>query len=109
MSGEPTVHIAAISISPSGGLVVTPVREGRGDFSYIYRAANGIGWDADTRSLITPRPEEYTYGDWFEQVCRAVRQEYGQELVLSLHTEWVNIPDDIRSDIARRGRLLDDR
>jgi len=109
MSGE-RVPIAAISIDDNGRLLMRPARPGgRIDFNYIYRAAKGIQWNSETNSVVTPPPNERTYSDWFEQVCRGVLEEYGERLVLTPRTEWVNVPDDVRRDILMRALRLESK
>ena len=90
------IAIQEISIDGTGRLFVRPKLCNDADFALIYRAAAGIDWDADSRSLVAPKPKEWSYLDWFQNILSAVRTEYGDQLTFSSHTRWSNVPDDLR-------------
>ena len=72
--------IAEVGIDVVGRLYVRPIST---FFDYIYRAAMEVSWDAATRRLLSPKPREWTYLDWFKQTVAAAADEYGT--VLRVH------------------------
>lgn len=91
-----TDRVAAIGIDAEGSLWVRPETA---EFPYIYREGMEVGWDAATRSLTAPRPREWTYLRWFQQIRRAAREQ-GVSLVLTPTTEWSGIAEDLRRAIT---------
>ena len=65
----------------------------------IYRAAIEVHWDEAMQCLYSPKPREWGYLQWFQQIVTGVESEYGYHLRLKPETEWVNIPNDLRLDI----------
>ena len=55
-------------------------------FPYIYRAAMEVGWDPDNRALFSPKPREWSYLRWFQQIVAAAADEYGVRLVVTPYT-----------------------
>ena len=96
-----TISIEEISIDDAGRLLVRPTIQTGSDFAFIYRAAVGVNWDADSRSLVAPKPTEWSYLDWFQNIVAAVRSEYGDQLALSSRTHWRNVPGDLRDQIEQ--------
>jgi hypothetical protein len=93
------VEIAKVAVDSAGQLSVQPLLPGDTDFAHIYRAAMGVRWDAASRQLIAPAPREWSQADWFKQVARAVRDEYGVRLYLSPATQWMNVSPENRAEI----------
>jgi hypothetical protein len=89
-------NIAEIGIDENGRLWVRPAVT---SFDYIYRAALQVSWDSSTRRLISPKPREWTYLDWFKRLIAAAADEYGTALRLTADTQWTAIPADLRADI----------
>ena len=93
-----TTSVDEITVDETGRLLVRP-RLGRGeDFAGIYRAAMGVSWDSNIRSLMAPVPREWTHFDWFRHMVAAVVQEYGIRLVIRDDTKWT-VPDELRHQI----------
>jgi hypothetical protein len=88
--------IEKVEIRDDGRLFVKPASQ---NFSLIYRAASEVGWDTETRSLFSPKPRECTYPMWFGRILAAVATEYGVRLSLIPQTQWVNITDELQSEI----------
>ena len=95
------INIAEVALSTEGFLLVRPALSDGADYQFIYRAANGIRWAPDLRAL---RPYELGSSSpafWFERIVEAVKNEYGDELVLSEATSWKGIPPDLRAEIEQ--------
>jgi integron cassette Hfx-like protein len=71
------VEIAKVAVDSAGQLSVQPLLPGDTDFAHIYRAAMDVRWDAASRQLLAPAAREWSQADWFKQIARAVRDEYG--------------------------------
>ena len=92
-----TDNIVEIRIDSNERLLVKPEKE---VFDLIYRCACGVGWEKEGNCLFSPKPEKFTYIDWYGQIISAVKSEYGCQLKITSETVWVNIPDDIKSGIT---------
>ena len=95
------ITIASVSIDSARRLLVRPSLDADSDFALIYRAAMGVNWDSESRSLVAPTPKEWSHFDWFKHLIEAVSIEYGQRLVLSETTQWANVPEELRAEIER--------
>lgn len=74
---------------------VTPATH---DFPFAYREAMDVTWEPDNRTLSSPIPREWSYGRWFQQI-QAVASAQGVHLLLGSHTQWVNVPANIKLEI----------
>jgi hypothetical protein len=82
-----TDTIEAIGIDASGSLWVKPAVEA---FPHIYREAMEVHWDAQRLCLYSPKPREWSYEAWFQQITEAARQQ-GVELKIDQSTVWLGI------------------
>jgi hypothetical protein len=89
--------IAAVGIDAEGRLFVRPASA---RFPQIYREAMEVHWDAASRQLYSPRPHEWTYPRWFQQIVHAAAEQ-GWELRLMPSTAWIDIPAEVRAEIVR--------
>lgn len=94
------VRIAEVGIDPGGSLYVKPDGEA---FPMVYRAAMQVGWDAQNERLFSPKPIEWTYRQWFNQIASAVFDEYGVKLCLASDTVWTDVPDTLWEEIRTGG------
>ena len=92
------VVISEIGIDEDGRLWVAP--QGNTSFEMIFRSGKEVHWDSDRKRLFSPRPREWTYPRWFEQILAAVAEEYGASLKLTRATVWRNVPEDLQAAIA---------
>jgi hypothetical protein len=92
-------QIEDISIDSTGRLLVHPAMGPSDSYAYIYRSAMGVHWLTKERSLVAPTPKEWSYLAWFQQIVKAVADEYGDHLVLSDTTRWSNVPGEIKAEI----------
>lgn len=88
-------EITSVEIDDEGRLRVRPSKV---DMPLVWRAAMEVYWDASTRTLYSPKPREWTYPMWFQQLLAAAH-EYGVHLTLSPGTHWSNVPGDVRVEI----------
>jgi hypothetical protein len=58
-----------------------------------------VYWDEPRKRLFSPKPREWSYVDWFNQVVWAAADEYGTWLRLTPKTAWTNVPDSVRAAI----------
>lgn len=88
--------IEALGLDESGSLWVKPTTS---TFPYIYREAMEVGWDPERLCLFSPKPREWSYPRWFQQIRAAARQQ-GAYLRLGPTTRWSNIDASLRHEIA---------
>lgn len=69
-------------------------------FPMIYRAANGINWNSNKNALISSVPREWNHSVWFKHIVNFIASEYEIKLNLINETDWINIPNDIKKEIA---------
>lgn len=91
-----TDEIVEVKIDGDGKLLVRPQTCA---FPYIYRAAMEVGWNPDNRTLFSPKPREWSYLRWFQQIVSAVAGEYDVRLVITPQTAWSDVPDALRAEI----------
>jgi len=89
-------RIAEVGISQDGKLYVRPDKQ---DFSYIYRAAMEIDWNASQSVLFSPRSGEEPSSFLFGRILAAAADEYGIRLKIDAETTWSNIPQSLRLQI----------
>jgi hypothetical protein len=99
-----TIEITKIEILKSGKLVVTPVENWNNLFQFIYRTATGVDWDEETKSFIAPSSKEWSYFDWYANIVTSVISELGVNLKTTQKTEWQNVPEELKEDIASYGK-----
>ena len=93
------VDIVEAGVDASGRLYVIPTIPADTDFDLIYRAGMEVSWDADSRSFVSPIPRKWTRADWFRQILRAVKGEYGTSLRVLPSTQWSNVTAEDRKEI----------
>lgn len=95
-----SIAITSIEIEPDNGLVIRP----RGaSYEFIYRTATGIGWRTSDSALHANKPMKWNVVDFLKNVRASVYSEYGDVLVESTRTKWINIPEPIK--VAMRAEL----
>jgi hypothetical protein len=89
--------IAVIEIDAAGRLHVAPSVL---TFPHIYREAMEVNWDAERRSLHSPKPREWSYLRWLKQILAAAREQDG-ELLLSENTNWLNVDSATKVELLQ--------
>lgn len=87
--------ISEIGIDNEERLYIKPSTS---QFLYIYRLAVEVNWDSSKKILYSPKPRDWTYIKWYNHII-ATAIEYGCQLQLTKKTEWVNIPDELKTGI----------
>lgn len=77
-------------------------------FPSIYRAAMEVNWDEDKKVLFSPKPREWSYQNWFEQIINAVKNECNTILIVDENTRWENISQNTKEDILQKIKLTND-
>ena len=78
--------IAEVRIDEQKRLHVKPVSA---VFPFVYREGVDVHWDAESRSLHSSIPREWTYAHWFQHIL-ATAKAHGCELRLTDSTRWTN-------------------
>jgi len=89
-------QVATIEIDHDGRLHISPATR---EFPYIYREAMEVSWDPNKRSLYSPRPREWGYGRWLQQILGAAAAQ-GVKLLVVPGTEWIDVPANIREELS---------
>jgi hypothetical protein len=86
------VKVSEVWIDDEGRLCVR-VADQSLDLTNIYRAsASGVWWDAQLRAFRSPVPRDWSHADWFVQIVKDARSEYGMDFVLTGSTVWRGLP-----------------
>jgi hypothetical protein len=88
--------IAEVGIDEEHRLFVRPSSMA---FPHIWRAAMEVYWDEEQKRLFSPKPREWTYEKWFNQIIWAAANEYGAWLRLTPETAWSGISDELRAQL----------
>jgi len=88
--------IAEIGIDDRERLFIKPEKA---SFPLIYRTAREVNWDDKNKFLYSPKPNEWTYFDWYNQIIGLVETECNYKLKLTDSTKWTNISDDLKKQI----------
>lgn len=88
--------ISEISIDDEERLRVYPRST---TYDHIYRSATEVRWDTQEKYLYSPKPREWSYLDWYAQIVKAVKSEYGNILIIDDKTQWKRISEETKSQI----------
>jgi hypothetical protein len=88
-------EIIEVGIDSIGSLYICPKTQA---FSYIYRAAMDVRWDAERGRLFCLRPTEWSHVRQFAQILSAAASEYGIRFLLTPKTKWL-VPGELRTEI----------
>ena len=88
-------NIAEVEIDEVGHLRIRPELA---TFPYIYREAIEVSWHQEDKVLYSPKPRDWHYGRWFEQILSAA-SEQGCKLSLTTDTKWRNVDEQIKEEI----------
>jgi hypothetical protein len=87
--------IEAVGINEAGSLWVKPATA---TLPYIYREAAEVHWDVSHRYLYSPRPRDWSYGQWYRHIIDIAASQ-GVHLRPSTATRWVNIDPVLQQEI----------
>jgi hypothetical protein len=76
------------------------VRPGTATFPFIYREAVGVNWEPNRHHLHSPKPHDWTYLQWFQNILSAAALQ-SWDLQLTPSTQWRNIPAELIAEMQR--------
>jgi hypothetical protein len=88
-------EIKEIGINESEQLYIMPLNQ---KFPYMYREAIQVHWDNNGSFLYSPKPEKWSYLDWFKHIIGGARIQ-SCRLCITENTKWRNIPKKLKTDI----------
>jgi hypothetical protein len=96
------IAIEKIEVNDTGQLLVVPCIAPGEDYRFIYRDASFVRWNDKLRCLYTT-PEMGPYGviKQFTQIISAVKDEYGDNLLITETTQLVNVPSNIEDELRK--------
>lgn len=89
-------NIIEVGIDEKERLFIKPEKA---SFPLIYRTATEVHWDDKGKFLYSPKPNEWTYLDWYKQIIGVVETECNYKLKLTDMTRWANISEDLKKQI----------
>jgi hypothetical protein len=95
------VSIEEVSCGEGDQLSVRPSLEAGEDMAFIWRAANGVRWDAAQRRLVHVPDSSPDSAAWFGRILSASRDEYGYQLAVTQATRWIGVPTQAREAMDR--------
>jgi Integron Cassette Protein Hfx_Cass5 len=97
--------VRVVEILDSGELFLKLESGGDPSYQYIYREAAAVYWDNEHKGFkSTKAPGEWTYAAWYDHIVAIVKSSVGAKLVLSSNTQWINVPQEIKSQILQKYR-----
>jgi len=78
-------EIKKIYINEKGCICIQPQKK---SFDMIYRGAMGIQWDDNKKCLTHEKTQKWSLVQWYKQILRATKNEYGIILKITPHTEY---------------------
>lgn len=91
--------IEEVAVDSSGRLLVK-LSVSRPNDQMIYRAANGLRWDAAAKAFVAAEPNRWAHAELLKQMVRTLRDEMGDELCLTTATRWLNVPTSLQDEFA---------
>ena len=88
---QKNIKVEKISIDENGIVNVKPQNS---IFDKIYRSAMGVQWNEETQCLFHNPPDEWSASQWFKQILKAVKSEYGVTLIVTDETIFENVDSD---------------
>jgi len=95
-------QIIEVGINKNECLYVKPQKL---KFPYMYREAVEVNWDADNNYLFSPKPRKWSYPDWFVHIVSAASLQ-SCALYLTKETQWVNITEELKSEILSKYQAI---
>src|SRR5687768_9077286 len=89
--------VARVEIDGDGRLHVVPSER---SFPLIYREAMEVHWDPGRGSLYSPKPRDWGYPRWLQQILSAALAQDCQ-LQFSAGTAWLNIDPGTKAELLQ--------
>lgn len=103
LQDETVALIERISIDENGILKIRPKDL---IFDKIYRSAMGVQWDEKAQCLFHNPPDKWSSFQWFKQILRAVKSEYGITLLATDETTLENVDNDTVVAIKKHMKFI---
>jgi Integron Cassette Protein Hfx_Cass5 len=95
--------VRVVEILDSGELFLKLESGSDPSYQYIYREAAAVYWDNERKGFKSSKaPGEWTYTAWYDHIVTTVKSGVGAELKLSSNTQWINVPQEIKSQILQK-------
>lgn len=99
------VFIESIVKRDDGRILIAPSLPPEMDYALIYRTASSVRWDPTSRSLFVLTIDGFDTLDYVRQVIAAVKDEYGDTLILSPSTVFLGLPESRRQEMQCEFRM----
>jgi|SRR5580658_1669586 hypothetical protein len=97
------VIIERVRLDPHRRLRLRPTPSRVSGYESIYRSASKVRWDDLCGELYVHDVPEFSTVDEYKQIVAAVAREYGDQLILSPSTAYVDVPSDVITALRERG------
>jgi hypothetical protein len=91
--GKPQDEIREIGIDDQKRLTIKPQKA---RFPLVYRTATEVHWDDKGLFLYSPKPQQWSYLEWFNHILNVAENECNCRLFLTERTLWSNIPKELK-------------
>lgn len=92
------VLIDRLRLDDNGRIRVQPIAK---DYRHIYRSAMSVRWDLKSRELYTLPIKDFSPREELRQILAAVQQEYGDRLLTTRDSLFVDKPDKLTAELIR--------
>jgi hypothetical protein len=99
MTASKWIPIQEIGIDADGHLFLRPRIDPPENLEFVWRDASGIRWDSKSRVLHAAEPARWGHLRLYQQIVSAIRNEYGNSLLLTPETRWTHMPEDLKASI----------
>lgn len=89
------LEIDEIAIDSSGRLMIRP-GNGR-SYAMVYRAANGLRWNAEQSAIIAYEPDRWPHEELFAHIIATIERECGERFIVGKSTKWVSVSNELRN------------
>jgi hypothetical protein len=89
------VIIERVRRDPHRRLRLRPTFWRASGYNPVYRSASRVRWDDVCGELYVHDVPEFSNVDEFKEIVAAVAREYGDQLILSPSTAYVDVPSDV--------------
>ena len=89
------VIIQQVGLDSNHRLRLRPATLRSAGYDYIWRDASSVRWDGLNGEFYVHEAPEFTPLDEFKQIVAAVAREYGETLIFSPSTVFVDVPSSL--------------
>jgi hypothetical protein len=92
-----SIKVVKVSLDSRGSPVVTPSISPEEDFEFLWRAAMSTRWLPEERAVGVAPDSRLSPEVAMRCIVKSLAGEYGCRLELTDATEWVQVPQSVRS------------